>query len=84
MAIGPQTRPEQNRICNVVPSRGIDKDWQFETALAAGLTISGRTLEVFYTGMRFDDEQLDKPVGVKRMSFSMTYTAMSNTPDVLS
>lgn len=36
MAIGPQTRPEQNRICNVVPSRGIDKDWQFETALAAG------------------------------------------------
>ena len=57
---------------------------EVEIALATGITVAGRTLEVFYTGMRFDDEQLDKPVGVKRMTFSLTYSAMSNTPDVLS
>ncbi len=56
---------------------------EVETALAAGITIGSRTLEVFYTGMVFDDEQLDKPVGIKRMSFSIPYTAMSNAPDVL-
>lgn len=29
-------RPEQNRICNLVPSRDTEKDWQYENALAAG------------------------------------------------
>lgn len=29
-------RPEQERICNLVPSRGTDKDWQFETAVETG------------------------------------------------
>lgn len=57
---------------------------EVEIALAAGLTVAGRSLEVFYTGMQITDEQLDKPVGVKRMSFSLTYTAMDNTPDVFS
>ena len=56
---------------------------EVETALAAGITISARNLEVFYTGMRFDDEQLEKPIGVKRMTFSVVFTAMSNAPDVL-
>jgi C1A family cysteine protease len=28
-------RPEQHRICNVVPSRNIEKDWNIETAFAA-------------------------------------------------
>ena len=56
---------------------------EVEIALATGITVAGRTLEVFYTGMRFDDEHLDKPVGVKRMTFSIQYTAMSNAPDVL-
>ncbi len=32
MATNP-TRREANRICNVVPSRNIDKDWRFEHAL---------------------------------------------------
>lgn len=31
-----QTRPEQERICNLVPSRGTATDWQFHHALAAG------------------------------------------------
>ena len=56
---------------------------EVETALAAGITVAGRLLDVFYTGMTFEDEQGDKPVGVKRMTFSITYTAMSNAPDVL-
>ncbi len=56
---------------------------EVETALAAGITVGSSTLDVFYTGMTFEDEQGDKPVGVKRMTFSITYTAMSNAPDVL-
>ena len=57
---------------------------EVEIALASGITVGSRTLGVFYTGMSFDDDQLDKPVGVKRMTFSITYTAMSNAPDTLS
>ncbi len=57
---------------------------EVEIALAAGITVAGRVLDVVYTGMNFDDEQSDKPVGVKRLQFSITYTAMSNAPDTLS
>jgi hypothetical protein len=57
---------------------------EVEIALASGITVGSRTLGVFYTGMSFDDDQMDKPVGVKRMTFSVTYTAMSNAPDTLS
>ena len=57
---------------------------EVETALAAGITLGGQNLQITYTGMSFDDEQLDKPIGVKRMSFTTPYTAMSNAPDVLS
>lgn len=56
---------------------------EVETALSAGITLSGRVLDVFYTGMNFEDAQSDKPVGIKRMSFSIPFTAMSNAPDVL-
>ena len=56
---------------------------EVEIALSAGLTIGSRTLDVFYTGMRFDEEQLDKPVGVKRMQFSILFRAMHNAPDAL-
>lgn len=56
---------------------------EVEVALSAGVTISGQVLPVIYTGMSFDDELLDKPVGVKRMRYSIQYTAMSNAPDVL-
>ena len=57
---------------------------EVETALAAGITVGSRTLEVFYSGMSFEDEQSDKPVGIKRMSFTIPYTAAANAPDVLS
>lgn len=56
---------------------------EVETTLAAGITVAGRTLFPLYTGMTFEDEQGDKPVGVRRMTFSIPYTAMSNAPDVL-
>jgi len=36
MAKRPQARPEKNRICNLIPSRNTEKDWQFHHALAAG------------------------------------------------
>lgn len=54
---------------------------EVEVALAGGITVAGRDLEVFYTGMSFDDEQLDKPVGVKRMTFSISFQASAGTPD---
>lgn len=57
---------------------------EVEAALAAGITLSGRRLDFTYTGMSFDDEQSDKPVGIKRMNFSVPFTAAANAPDVLS
>lgn len=54
---------------------------EVETALAAGLSFSGRVLPVFYTGMSFEDEQLDKPVGIKRMTFTVSFQAAAGTPD---
>jgi len=56
---------------------------EVEVAMAAGITIGSRTLATFYTGMTFEDEQLDKAVGVKRMTFAIPYNAESNAPDVL-
>jgi hypothetical protein len=56
---------------------------EVETALAAGITVGTANLAAYYTGMNYDDEQLDKPVGVKRMTFSIPFRAMSNAPDVL-
>jgi hypothetical protein len=57
---------------------------EVEVALAAGITLSGRRLDFTYTGMSFDDEQSDKPVGIKRMNFTVPFTAAANAPDVLS
>lgn len=57
---------------------------EVEVALAAGITIGGTRLDFTYTGMSFDDEQSDKPVGIKRMTFSVPFTAAANAPDVLS
>lgn len=56
---------------------------EVEVALSSGITIGGVHLDVLYTSMTFDDEQLDKPVGVKRMTFSIVFTAMNNAPDTL-
>lgn len=57
---------------------------EVEIALSSGITVGSRTLDVFYSGMSFDDEQADKPVGIKRMAFTIPFTAAANAPDVLS
>lgn len=54
---------------------------EVEVALSSGITAGSTTLYPIYTGMSFDDEQGDKPVGIKRMSFSIPFAAMSNAPD---
>ncbi|PIQ26132.1 hypothetical protein COW64_12365 [bacterium (Candidatus Blackallbacteria) CG18_big_fil_WC_8_21_14_2_50_49_26] len=56
---------------------------EVEAALSGGITLSGKVLPCVYAGMQFDDALADKPVGVKRLRFFITYTAMSNAPDVL-
>jgi len=56
---------------------------EVEVALAAGITLGGTRLDFTYTGMSFDDEQSDQPVGIKRMSFTISYTAVANAPDTL-
>jgi len=33
---GTTARPEANRVCNLVPSRGTENDWRLEHAIAAG------------------------------------------------
>lgn len=57
---------------------------EVEVALAAGITVAGQELDPIYTGMSFDDDMADKPVGVKRLRFSIEFSAMANAPDVLS
>lgn len=56
---------------------------EVEVALSGGITIGSNWIDVEYAGMQFDDALADKPVGVKRLRFSITYTAASNAPDVL-
>lgn len=56
---------------------------EVEVALVAGISVGGQTLPAFYAGMQFDDELADKPVGIKRLRFSIPYTAAANAPDVL-
>lgn len=57
---------------------------EVEIALATGITFGSRVLVPLYAGMSFDDDQSDKPVGVKRLNFTFTYSCMSNAPDTLS
>lgn len=56
---------------------------EVEVALSGGITVGGRTLDLTYLGMELDLEPGDKPVGVKRLRFSIPFTAMSNAPDTL-
>lgn len=56
---------------------------EVETALSNGFTVAGRTLECTYSGMTFQDEIGDKPIGVKRMTFSIPFESAANAPDTL-
>lgn len=54
---------------------------EVEVALSTGLTVGGHWLMSTYRGMNFDDEQLDKPVAIKRMKWLLAFHALSSTPD---
>lgn len=56
---------------------------EVEVALSGGITIGGFWMDAEYAGMQFDDAMAEKPAGVKRLRFFITYTAASNAPDVL-
>lgn len=56
---------------------------EVEIALSSGLTVGSTTLVVSYTGMSYEDEAADKPVGVKRMTFSIPFEVAANAPDTL-
>jgi hypothetical protein len=53
---------------------------EVETALASGLTVSGKALEPVLTGSQYDDEPGSPPVGVKRLNFSLAYFTAGNAP----
>ena len=74
--------------CHAKAAAGLDDTLdlmskEVEIALAAGITVAARVLPCDYTGMSYDDELGDKPVGVKRLTYSILFSAMSNAPDVL-
>lgn len=56
---------------------------EVEVALSGGITIGSNWVDAEYAGMQFDDAMAEKPTGVKRLRFFITYTAASNAPDVL-
>lgn len=56
---------------------------EVEIALSGGITIGSSWIDAQYAGMQFDDAMAEKPVGVKRLRFFITFTAASNAPDVL-
>lgn len=56
---------------------------EVEAALSAGIQVDGQVLELLYAGMSFDDELGDRPTGVRRMNFTLTFTAAADAPDHL-
>lgn len=56
---------------------------EVENALSPGISLGGQIIPAVYAGMQFDDAISDKPAGVKRLRFAVSYTAQSNAPDVL-
>ncbi len=56
---------------------------EVETVMSAGITVQSKHLDVVYRGMGRDRDLSDKPIAVKRLRFTVSFTAMSNAPDVL-
>lgn len=57
---------------------------EVEVALAAGITVGGKLLDVYYAGIRpDDDQQADKPAGVKTLQFLVPFFCPSTAPDTL-
>lgn len=56
---------------------------EVEIALGADVAVGGRELEFIYVGMEFDDELANKPVGIKRLRYEVSFMALSTAPDTL-
>jgi hypothetical protein len=56
---------------------------EIETALATPLTVSGKKLDLILNASQYDDEPGSPPVGVKRLTFSLSYYTASNTPQTI-
>lgn len=56
---------------------------EVETAIGAGISVSGKSLQITFEGSQIDDEPGSPPVGVKRLVFRVSFFTASNAPDVL-
>jgi len=56
---------------------------EVETALAAGISVSGKTLDCLLVGSQFDDAIGLTPVAVKKAVFQVTFFTHSNAPQTL-
>jgi hypothetical protein len=57
---------------------------EVESALADGVAVSGKRVPTLYSGMEMElDGEMEKPVGVKRMTFRCLFRAAAMTPDTL-
>lgn len=56
---------------------------EVEIALSGGITLGSNWIDAEYAGMQFDDALAEKPCGLKRLRFAITFTAAANAPDVL-
>lgn len=56
---------------------------EVELALSAGITVGSADLSLEYTGFDTDDDQLEKPIGIKRLTYAMQYHALATAPDTL-
>lgn len=58
---------------------------EVETALSGGISVDSRLLDVYYRGIDplNDEQQANRPVGVKTMRFEIPYVSASNAPDSL-
>ena len=56
---------------------------EVETAMAAGITVGGKTLECVLTASVYDDQPAGTPAGVKRLTFQVQFYTLNNAPDAL-
>lgn len=56
---------------------------EVEIALAAGFTVSGRTLTPILAASRYDDEAAGLDAAVKRLEFRLEFETLNTAPDAL-
>lgn len=56
---------------------------QVEVALASGITVAGQLIYPVYRGMELELEQAELVTGVKRLRYSIDFSALNSAPDQL-